>query len=336
MLCGHVVFADWSIFNPLSHKMLKMKPGDLKRFSGHALTLLRTKCPNIKSSTIFELNRFIGKAIAEKDAPVSENDPTFLDVIESVTTCSSSATPLPKTEIFTGDVDLSKFIFFPTDLESVGKEIKTEVEDAEGNDDDELLPFPVVTMFQVDEDDEEPPIDLGRTIETNSPPAPAQAQPAPAIKIQAYPPPRFPKDEPAVTIRRHNSAFVTWVNSVMRAVNDFFGGIFGSRHRRSSGDEPTVVSTTTTAAVPKGRMHGTLIPTQTTTSGQAAFRTLFDEVCRIYCNKCAGPSIHPFEFKMAAQKLLEHIFDIIPSQGIELAATHHLTSDFIKSVEECG
>jgi len=69
---------------------MTLTPGDLKRFAGHALKLLENKCPKVQASTIFELNRFIGKAISKDTDPVPGDDAAFRDVIKSVTTCAKA------------------------------------------------------------------------------------------------------------------------------------------------------------------------------------------------------------------------------------------------------
>jgi len=79
-------------------------------------------------------------------------------------------------------------------------------------------------------------------------------------------------------------------------------------------------------------MHQTAAESDTTT-GKGAFTKLFTEVCRIYCQKCHHDRLMSAnKFKTAAKELLEHIFKIV---DLDLAATHHLTKEFMQTVKEC-
>lgn len=77
---------------------MTLTPGDLKRFSGHLFNLVERKCPNVNHSTLFELNRFIAKAIAKDSDPVAGDDKTFQEVINSIRICAMNSEPKPKTE----------------------------------------------------------------------------------------------------------------------------------------------------------------------------------------------------------------------------------------------
>jgi hypothetical protein len=67
---------------------LSLTKGDLKLFSGHALNLLKTKCPRLNPTTIFKLQKYFGKQLAKANPTPGDHNPEFRDVLKTITTCA--------------------------------------------------------------------------------------------------------------------------------------------------------------------------------------------------------------------------------------------------------
>ncbi|CAL8110232.1 unnamed protein product [Orchesella dallaii] len=73
-------------------------------------------------------------------------------------------------------------------------------------------------------------------------------------------------------------------------------------------------------------------PAPVKVTGKDAFANVIDNLCRIYCHECSDRK-QIINFKSAAKELLEFISK--DTTGIELAAKHYLSPDFMNSLNEC-
>lgn len=128
---------------------------------------------------------------------------------------------------------------------------------------------------------------------------------------------------------------VGWLSSVMETVSQFFRNIFGFggvRPRRSTEFESSQ-SSPYILAVWRSTDAAGASNEEKPIGGRQAFLTLFDELCRIYCDQCPGEN-QAQEFKIAAKELLQYLF-AEDNTGLDLAASHYLGHEFLQSVHEC-
>lgn len=129
------------------------------------------------------------------------------------------------------------------------------------------------------------------------------------------------KASETVSSTSSNSDFGKWISNIFMSIRKFFHNFFGIARFRRSADHLGMELNYDGNKEDKGK---------------AAFVKLLSESCRIYCHKCSTyEDVTPSGIRMASKELLNHLFKIVPEQGIQLAASHHLTHEFMESIEEC-
>ena len=73
----------------LTPNTLFLSAPEIKLFAGYSLNFLRTKCPQLNSTRIFELQKFVTKRSVGKIHEVSEKKTAFHDLLKSLRACTS-------------------------------------------------------------------------------------------------------------------------------------------------------------------------------------------------------------------------------------------------------
>ena len=73
----------------LTPNTLFLTAPEIKLFAGYSLNFLRTKCPTVNSTRIFELQKFVTKRSVGKIHEVSEKKTAFHDLLKSLRACTS-------------------------------------------------------------------------------------------------------------------------------------------------------------------------------------------------------------------------------------------------------
>jgi len=281
----------------------KFTPSDLKLFSGHALNLLRSKCPKINSNDVFQFQKYIGKYIA-KNNPVPSNTEEFRSVLNSISTCSlavksqeapgkaSSSSEEDVTQLRGGSmVFTTKNTKPPTAAPKAPSTEKT-TETVTNSPTQPMLTEWVQSMFNTVNNFFRRLFGIGHTYRTRRS-APEETK----TETSTLPPP-----EPLS------------VSNVVRYILPGF--LFGL------GGENIVK-----IVEPKSE-------------AEKRFDDFFNKVCMLYCDHCGttGSPIQPQQFKEAVKELRNFFFNpILPaeSKGVRTAVEHYLTPEFMKSVNEC-
>jgi len=322
---------------PANTGSLMLTTGELKLYSGHALNLLKSKCPNVNQHTLFKLHKFIGKQIT-KTEPIQGDNPKLKTLLDAMMECSSKAVASSLNEDLknkmVGADDVKAARKGPTGIVVVA-EFKTKVQST-------ASPATAVGAKPVEkkkwaemnaEEKTKEITDLFKHFEPQR--KPIEGDEGGPHHIMDLPPPPPP---PTTTEKPKRNPIVGWLSSVMETVSSFFRGLFGfgSRGRRSTdfmefedsqmeSDSPYLL----TVWKPSEDKSAEVKPIP----GRQAFLTLFDEICRIYCDTCQGET-QTKDFKIAAREILQYLF-AEGGSGLNLAAEHYLNHEFLQSLSEC-
>jgi hypothetical protein len=289
---------------------LSLTTGELKLFSGHAMNMVRSKCPNVDAKKIFQVQKYLGKLLAKKDPKKEEGkSKEFQTLLETLTTCTNE-----------------------------GVNQKSSVESVEF---DGASHYPGVFHHRLQKVFIHPPFD-------NTPPE-VEGVDAGLIKDRdsSSEPPRVisttifirPKDMQEGI--RNSGGFFGWIRNIFSSVGGFFGNIFGGHHVSKREVMPEMQEAQAPVeVVPLNGDENTALapyqvftPTKDNRSGKQLFGLLIDNLCRVYCDACTGKKEVRL-FKLAAKKLLEDLFE--DDSGIDAAAHMMLDADFLKSIAMCN
>lgn len=254
---------------------LNLTTGELKLFSGHAMNIIRSKCPSVDADKIFQVQKYMGKLIAKSD-PVQGTSKNFKDLLQTMTTCAKegvipkATTPAPKqrTNIF-------RSLFFPSfhHMRNVFFE-HHKLEQAD---------VPVVAASGIDsgliksETNAEEKVKEAVST-TAAPQVPTQR----IIKTTIFVRPQDMQEG-----IRSSGGFVNWIHNIFARIGGFFGNIlpFGLiRKRRDISDFQPMES----AYEPEFPTFQVYTPTKDESKGKKSFGKLIDQMCRLYCDTCTG------------------------------------------------
>lgn len=315
---------------------LGMTTGELKLFSGHALNLLKSKCPNVNYHTIFKLHKYIGKRIT-KDDPVQGNNEKLRTLLDKMMECSSKVVQPSKIIIESDEAKSEDKVEIPAGsapaavVSTLVVKIKNDVPQSTHKPVAPALPVgaqPVADKKKWSEmTHEEKTRELAAMLNHFEPQKKTSTQ-KPADVTEVTP----TTTTTATTTKPKRHPIVGWLSSVMQTVSEFFRSIFGFgtvRSRRQAQSEAPENSPYV-LAVWSGPSSGE----DKSVGGRQAFLTLMDELCRLYCDTCPGDN-QSTDFKRGAKELLQYLF-AEDSTGLDLAAQHYLNHEFLQSVQECG
>jgi hypothetical protein len=260
---------------------LNLTPTDLKLFSGHALHMLRSKCPAVTGEKLFQIQKYLSKALAdgvEETGGVHSQNGRLEELMGKLKDCAKTVDHPPSPSASPGAY-----------YQSLSEPFK---------------------FFD--------------RIGANQPAEPINAEmsaDAAAEEIAAK--------TPAPTIRHKESTghkVAKWFSNIFESIASFFTHsltqAFSGRKRRSvedfGVDEPEQSPS----------MPAVLVVER---PGQP-IQNLVDEVCRIFCIKCASHN-QMSTLQMALRELLDFI---LKDDNMVLALSSLLDKELLASLSNCG
>ncbi|OXA50066.1 hypothetical protein Fcan01_14709 [Folsomia candida] len=299
----------YSLHTRFTPGSLNLTTGELKLFSGHAMNIIQSKCPNVDAKKIFQVQKYMGKLLA-KNEPVPGTSKEFKLLLESMTVCAKEgviAKPA-EPEFDPSDMHFSPFPFFP--------------------------PFHRVRKVFVQRIPGEgtPPagVDSGllrhstETPITKTGPLPGPTPPPPRMITTTI----FVRPQDMKEGIKSSGGFFNWIHNLFARVKGFFKNPFGRRAKRGLPDSlpPPLIAEEIMASLnlPQAK--------EGESNGKQSFGALIDQMCRIYCDSCTVKKEIRY-FKMAAKQLLADLFE--EDSGLEAAAKQYLDDDFLDSIKKC-
>lgn len=314
---------------PGSLPSLGLTTGELKLFSGHALNLLKSKCPNVNHHTLFKLHKYIGKRIAATQ-PVPGKNEKLRTLLDKMMECSSKSI---KQKVIGTDEKNARMgggmIMVKFEADAI-KPTPTEKPAPAGAAVAPALPEgsnPTAIKKKWSEmTAEEKTLELSTMLnhfepQRKVPTTEKSVKPTEAPKSQPAPPKRNP--------------IVGWLSNLMESVSSFFRGLFGFGGVRRARSTEFDSAEEDASPIVLTMWRATAGGEEETIGGRQAFLTLVDDICRIYCDTCPGEN-QSQDFKAAAKELLQFLFSDGDATGLDLAAKHYLNHEFLQSVQECG
>jgi len=309
---------------------LHLTTGELKVFAGHAMNMLKAKCPAVDAGKIFKVQKYFGKLLAKKDL-VQGNSKDFKPVLKSLIGCAKEGVAKPSS----GPISTENFSFHPIPS-SVFR-----------------LPFFSRLFSKPKPAEEESVATSTPTVVTNaesglskSAPEPVKAeesestQPGPLQPHRVFTTTIFVRPEDMQEGIRSSGGFANWIRNLFTKVHSLFSDIspFSRRKREVVSIEPETQETEVMDKTPMidiMQAFPEIIPIkqEKVSKGKKAFGALVDQWCRVYCDKCNGEK-DIIKFKMAAKQLLTTLFE--EDSGLDVAAKQYLDADFMNSLDQCG
>jgi len=327
---GDQVYADHLRYTTES---LHLTTGELKVFAGHAMNMLKSKCPAVDAGKIFKVQKYFGKLLAKKDL-VQGNSKDFKPVLQSLITCAKDGASKPRPD----PISTENFSFHPIPsvfrLPFFGR-LFSKPKPAAGMEEGSMATSTPAVVTNAESA-------LSKSApEPVKPEESESTQPASLQPHRVFTTTIFVRPEDMQEGIRTSGGFANWIRNLFTKVHGLFSDISPfSRKKRDVSLAPEIVQKRAMDQTPMIDIMNAfpeIIPIKQdevkVSKGKKAFGALVNQWCRIYCDKCNGEK-EIAKFKMAAKQLLTTLFE--EDSGLDVAAKHYLDDGFLNSIDQCG